>query len=173
MILRKLIVLGALAVSLVLGGPAAGETTAPSGGANNVVIVRTTGDGAQRARAHLQIAQAGGPNVASANIATATASECTGCLSSAVAVQVVLVSGSPDYFAPWNQKVLESLKASPARMVLYAAYQDSKPADWLSKNADIAVVRIPFTVGGSDGAKDLFGLFDDTVARLVAALPRK
>jgi zinc/manganese transport system substrate-binding protein len=30
-------------------------------------------------------------------------------------------------------------------------------------------VKIPFTVGGSDSAKDLFGLFDDTLARLLAA----
>ena len=27
---------------------------------------------------------------------------------------------------------------------------------------------LPFTVGGSDRAKDLFGLFDDTLARLLA-----
>jgi zinc/manganese transport system substrate-binding protein len=67
------------------------------------------------------------------------------------------------------QEVLAALKGAPARMVLYAAYQDSRPSDWLGKNAGIAVVKIPFTVGGSDGAKDLFGLFDDTVARLVAA----
>lgn len=67
------------------------------------------------------------------------------------------------------QQVLAALKATPARMVLYAAYQDPRPADWLSKNAGIPAVQIPFTVGGSDGAKDLFGLFDDTVARLVAA----
>ncbi|MEO5772239.1 MAG: zinc ABC transporter substrate-binding protein [Burkholderiaceae bacterium] len=67
------------------------------------------------------------------------------------------------------QGVLATLKGMPARMVLYAAYQDARPSEWLSKNAGIAVVRIPFTVGGSDGAKDLFGLFDDTVARLLAA----
>jgi zinc/manganese transport system substrate-binding protein len=30
-------------------------------------------------------------------------------------------------------------------------------------------VQLPFTVGGSDKAKDLFGLFDDTLARLLAA----
>jgi len=30
-------------------------------------------------------------------------------------------------------------------------------------------VRLPFTVGGNDAAKDLFSLFDDTVARLLAA----
>ena len=30
------------------------------------------------------------------------------------------------------------------------------------------VVMLPFSVGGSDGAKDLFGLFDDTLNRLLA-----
>ena len=67
------------------------------------------------------------------------------------------------------QSVLATLKATPARMVLYAAYQDGKPSDWLAKNANIAVVKLPFTVGGSEGAKDLFGLFDDTLARLLGA----
>jgi len=67
------------------------------------------------------------------------------------------------------QAVLSTLKATPARMVLYAAYQDSRPSDWLSKNAGIAAVKLPSTVGGTDGAKDLFGLFDDTVSRLLAA----
>ncbi len=67
------------------------------------------------------------------------------------------------------QTVLATLKAAPARMVLYAAYQDARPSDWLSKNAGIAAVKLPFTVGGTEGAKDLFGLFDDTVARLLAA----
>ena len=67
------------------------------------------------------------------------------------------------------QQVLSTLKGAPARMVLYSAYQDPRPSEWLSKNAGIPVVKIPFTVGGTDGAKDLFGLFDDTIARLLAA----
>ncbi len=67
------------------------------------------------------------------------------------------------------QSVLATLKATPARMVLYAAYQDARASEWLSKNAGVAAVKIPFTVGGSDAAKDLFGLFDDTLARLLAA----
>jgi zinc/manganese transport system substrate-binding protein len=29
---------------------------------------------------------------------------------------------------------------------------------------------MPFTVGGTDKAKDLFGLFDDTIQRLLGAL---
>jgi zinc/manganese transport system substrate-binding protein len=67
------------------------------------------------------------------------------------------------------QQVLVSLKNQSARMTLYAAYQDPKPAQWLSKNTGVPAVKIAFTVGGSDGAKDLFGLFDDTLARLLAA----
>jgi zinc/manganese transport system substrate-binding protein len=70
------------------------------------------------------------------------------------------------------QSVVASLKANPARMVLYAAYQDARPSDWLSRNAGVAVVKVPFTVGGTEAAKDLFGLFDDTVARLLAGIPR-
>jgi zinc/manganese transport system substrate-binding protein len=67
------------------------------------------------------------------------------------------------------QSVVSTLKTTPARMVLYAAYQDPRPSEWLSKSAGVPAVKIPFTVGGTDGAKDLFGLFDDTVARLLAA----
>lgn len=67
------------------------------------------------------------------------------------------------------QSVLSTLRNKPARMVLFAAYQNARPSEWLSKNAAIAAVKIPFTVGGTDGAKDLFALFDDTVARLLAA----
>ncbi len=67
------------------------------------------------------------------------------------------------------QTVLVSLKNTPARMTLYSAYQDGKPAEWLSRHAGVPAVKIPFTVGGTDGAKDLFSLFDDTLARLLTA----
>jgi len=70
------------------------------------------------------------------------------------------------------QSVLSTLKATPATMVLYAAYQDPRPSEWLSRNSGIAAVKVPFTVGGSEGAADLFGLFDDTIARLLAVSKR-
>jgi len=70
------------------------------------------------------------------------------------------------------QSVLVALKATPAKMVLVAAYQDPRASEWLGRNAGIGIVKVPFTVGGSDGAKDLFGLFDDTVARLLAGAAR-
>ena len=68
------------------------------------------------------------------------------------------------------QEVLDTLKTHPAKMVIYSAYQDPKPDEWLSEHAHIPAVKIAFTVGGTDGAKDLTGLFDDTVTRLVGAL---
>ncbi len=67
------------------------------------------------------------------------------------------------------QTVLTALKAMPARMVIHAAYQDGRPSQWLGQNAGIPVVKLAFTVGGSDGAKDLFGLYDDMVAKLLVA----
>jgi len=71
------------------------------------------------------------------------------------------------------QEVLATLKAKPAKMVIYSAYLDPRPSEWLSKNAGIPAVKVPFTVGGTDAAKDLFGLFDDTVTRLVNAASGK
>ncbi len=66
--------------------------------------------------------------------------------------------------------VLNQLKHRPAKMVIYAAYQDSRPADWLSQKAGIPAVVLPFTVGGTTEARDLFTLFDDTLKRLRDAI---
>ena len=71
------------------------------------------------------------------------------------------------------QSVLATLKLTPARMVLFSAYQDPRPSEWLSKNAGIPAVKLAFTVGGTDGAKDLFGLFDDMLDRMLAAGARR
>ena len=65
--------------------------------------------------------------------------------------------------------VLKQLQQQPAKMVIRAAYNDGRGAQWLAERAKLPVVVLPFTVGGSERAKDLFGLFDDTVARLLAA----
>ncbi len=66
-------------------------------------------------------------------------------------------------------EVLAQLQKQPAKMVIRAAYNSDRPSQWLSERAKIPAVSIPFTVGGSDRAKDLFTLFDDTIQRLVDA----
>jgi zinc/manganese transport system substrate-binding protein len=63
--------------------------------------------------------------------------------------------------------VLTTLEGQPAKMVLRAAYQNDRPSQWLAQRSKVVPVALPFTVGGTEGAKDLFGLFDDTIARLL------
>jgi len=72
--------------------------------------------------------------------------------------------------AGYLAKVKEKIARQPVKMVIYSAYQSDQAANWLGENANIPVVQLPFTVGGSDQAKDLFGLFDDTVNRLLQGL---
>lgn len=70
------------------------------------------------------------------------------------------------------QKVLAKLQNTPARIVVHAAYQDSRPSEWLVKNTvngAIKPAKLPFTVGGTEAASNLFTLFDDTIARLLNA----
>lgn len=66
-------------------------------------------------------------------------------------------------------EVLTQLQRQPAKMVIRAAYNSDRPSQWLSEKAKIPAVALPFTVGGSDRAKDLFSLFDDTLQRLLDA----
>ena len=58
----------------------------------------------------------------------------------------------------------------PAKMVLRTAYQSDGPSLWIAGKAGIPAVMLPFTVGGTPEAGDLFGLFDDTVRRLLKGL---
>lgn len=64
-------------------------------------------------------------------------------------------------------QVLKLLQQQPAKAVIRAAYNDGRGADWLGQKAGIPVVVLPFTVGGNERAKDLFSLFDDTIAQLL------
>jgi zinc/manganese transport system substrate-binding protein len=63
--------------------------------------------------------------------------------------------------------VLDTLQRDPAKMVLRSAYQNARASEWIAERAKIHAVVLPFTVGGTDGARDLFGLFDDTIKRLL------
>ncbi len=64
-------------------------------------------------------------------------------------------------------EVLTTLQRQPVKMVIRAAYQSDRASQWIAERAKINAVTLPFTVGGDDAAKDLYGLFDDTVARLL------
>jgi zinc/manganese transport system substrate-binding protein len=63
-------------------------------------------------------------------------------------------------------QLVRKLAATPPRMILRSAYTEPKAADWLAARIKAPVVMLPYTVGGTPAAGDLFGLFDDTVNRL-------
>lgn len=67
-------------------------------------------------------------------------------------------------------QLVTKLKAAPPRLIMANAYNDPKAAKWLSERVNAPVVVLPFSVGGTPEAKDLFGLFDDTLNRLLAVL---
>jgi zinc/manganese transport system substrate-binding protein len=67
-------------------------------------------------------------------------------------------------------QVLERLKTQPARLILRTGYQSDRPGEWLAQRAGIPALELPYTVGGSPEAKDLFGLFDATLALLKSGL---
>jgi len=64
------------------------------------------------------------------------------------------------------------LQQDPAQMVIRAAYVSPKASQWLSAQTGMPAVVLPFTVGGTPAAKDLFGLFDTTIEQLLAGSGR-
>jgi zinc/manganese transport system substrate-binding protein len=65
--------------------------------------------------------------------------------------------------------LIDITKSSHTLAIVRAAYQDPKPANWLSDRTGVPAVTLPFTVGGDAQSRDLFGLFDSTIAKLLGA----
>jgi len=71
--------------------------------------------------------------------------------------------------ASYLGQLVTKLSGTPPKLILLNAYNDAKPANWLASRVHAPAVVLPFSVGGSPQAKDLFGLFDDTLNKLLAA----
>ncbi|HHJ21037.1 MAG TPA: zinc ABC transporter substrate-binding protein [Gammaproteobacteria bacterium] len=67
-------------------------------------------------------------------------------------------------------KVLSLVQSQHADAIIYAAYQSPKSARWLAKKSGLPAVKLPFTLGGTQQATDLFSLFNDTLTRLTQAI---
>lgn len=65
--------------------------------------------------------------------------------------------------------LIDITKGSNTLAIVSAAYQDPKPAEWLSDRTGVPAVTLPFTVGGDAQSKDLFGFFDSTISKLLGA----
>jgi zinc/manganese transport system substrate-binding protein len=71
--------------------------------------------------------------------------------------------------AGYLAELVTRLATTPAKLILRNAYNDPRAARWLSNKTGIPIVTLPFSVGGSEQAKDLFSLFDDTIHKLLEA----
>lgn len=72
------------------------------------------------------------------------------------------VPASSGYLA----EVLGKLQATPVKAILRAAFEDDRSSQFINERTGTKVIVLPFTVGGTDEAKDLFSLYDDTIRRL-------
>lgn len=78
------------------------------------------------------------------------------------------VSGAPPT-ALHLQRLLQGTGAGEAAAILRAPFEPTDAAEWFSGRTGVPVVELPFTVGGHDEARDLFSLFDATLALLEKA----
>lgn len=76
------------------------------------------------------------------------------------------VEASSAYLA----EIVARQATQPAKMVIRPAYQYDAPSRWIAERAKIPAVELPFTIGGTPEAKDLFSLYDETIRRLLKAL---
>jgi zinc/manganese transport system substrate-binding protein len=64
-------------------------------------------------------------------------------------------------------KLTAEFGSGGADVIIRSPYQHAKPSEWLAERTGIPAIILPLTVGGTEGATDLFALFDDIVGRLI------
>lgn len=67
-------------------------------------------------------------------------------------------------------ELARQFEGNPPDMIVRAPYKSKQASAWLARRTGAPMVELPFTVGGAEGADTLFGLFDVTMDRLLAAL---
>jgi len=65
--------------------------------------------------------------------------------------------------------LLAGLAEQKVELIVRATYQSERPSEWLSERSGIPAVVIPHSVGATEGAKDLYSMFDDMLDRLLEA----
>ena len=65
--------------------------------------------------------------------------------------------------------LLAGLAQQKVALIVRATYQSERPSEWLSRRSGIPAVVIPHSVGATDGAKNLYAMFDDMLDRLLEA----
>ncbi len=68
------------------------------------------------------------------------------------------------------RELVENQKSDPVRLIIRASYQSPDASEWLAQHISVPALMLPATVGGSEGATNLFTLFDDCIRRMLSAL---
>jgi hypothetical protein len=161
--------------------PAAAYVDDPSrasAGASQVVIAEAIRDGTTIVRSGLQVAPADA--VRSANLASATAA-CSGCHATAVAVQVLFVSGDPGDSVRTNAATSGNYACSPCSTFAYAwqyVVQTEGPVSlsWAGRvriaelRREIAATAASVTVGDPASAEELAARLDEIAAQVRSAV---
>jgi len=74
---------------------------------------------------------------------------------------------------PGSQHLAQLVGEWPAqgvRGIIYSAYEDPRASEYVAQYIGVPAIMLPYTVGGTERATDLFGLFDDTIERLTQGL---
>jgi zinc/manganese transport system substrate-binding protein len=66
--------------------------------------------------------------------------------------------------------LISNQKSQPARLIVRSSYHSPAASEWLSARLSLPAIMLPATVGGTDAARDLFGLYDDAIQRMLVAL---
>ncbi len=66
-------------------------------------------------------------------------------------------------------QLVTNAKKQGVKVIINAGYTNPKSSKWLASRTGIAMVTLPYTVGGTEKASDLFSVFDETINLLGVA----
>ena len=142
---RPVSVVAMAVVGLMLGVFAPCVASADTGGgANNVVIASNMVNGSSVTRDHVQVAHDPSNTVANQNVASAQSSNCAGCRTVAVAMQVVIVESYPQDFRPANAAVASNGGCASCQTYAFAFQYVIQPGHvvYLSSTAQQQLVSL-------------------------------
>jgi zinc/manganese transport system substrate-binding protein len=67
-------------------------------------------------------------------------------------------------------KLIKSIPEKNIKFIVYGAYENPKASQFVAEKTRIPVVKLPVTVGGTEGATNLITFYDDIINRLLDGL---
>jgi zinc/manganese transport system substrate-binding protein len=67
-------------------------------------------------------------------------------------------------------RIIKQVPRDNIKFIIHAAYENPRPSAYVAKRAKIPLVRLPFTIGGTDDAKTFADFYRSAVGRMLDAL---